>query len=215
MAVLAPGSSRLNERSTPPAGLAGAVGAIASALSGLAKAVMSIVASATGVGQARAGARAATGGGAAPVPVAMTQALEGALTPKPAAGTAPADTARPAASSKGAEAVEKAKKYLGKPYAWGATGPNSFDCSGLTQRAMKDAGIEIPRTSGEQFKKGTKVDKDKLEPGDLVFWNGDPPGHVGMYIGDGKVIHSPTEGESVKISPVDGPGKFSGARRYT
>lgn len=98
--------------------------------------------------------------------------------------------------------VLSAKKYLGKPYEWGAIGPNSFDCSGLTWKVYKENGKDIPRTAGEQFKQCTKVSKENLSPGDLVFTLGangtsTSPGHVGIYIGNGRMIHAPTTGKNV------------------
>ena len=104
-----------------------------------------------------------------------------------------------------AEAVLKvAKAQLGKPYKWGATGPNSFDCSGLTYYAYKNgAKVSIPRTSREQSKFGKKVSKSELKPGDLVFFGkGSSVSHVGMYIGNDQYIHSPQTGDVVKVSKL-------------
>lgn len=104
-----------------------------------------------------------------------------------------------------AEAVLKvAKAQLGKPYKWGATGPSSFDCSGLTYYAYKNgAKVSIPRTSREQSKYGKKVSKSELKPGDLVFFGkGSSVNHVGMYIGNDQYIHSPQTGDVVKISKL-------------
>ncbi|MER8154836.1 NlpC/P60 family protein [Streptomyces sp. NPDC094472] len=107
----------------------------------------------------------------------------------------------PANSSKAAQAIAFAKSQLGKPYVWGATGPSSFDCSGLTQAAWKAAGISLPRTTWDQVKVGTRVSTSELQPGDLVFFY-DDISHVGLYIGDGMMIHAPKPGDVVKKAPI-------------
>ncbi|WPB92601.1 C40 family peptidase [Streptomyces malaysiensis] len=109
--------------------------------------------------------------------------------------SAPADT------SKAAQAIAFAKAQIGKPYVWGATGPSSFDCSGLTQAAWKSAGISLPRTTWDQVKVGTRVSTSQLQPGDLVFFY-DDISHVGLYIGDGMMIHAPKPGDVVKKAPI-------------
>ncbi len=93
---------------------------------------------------------------------------------------------------------------LGKPYLWGAVGPNSFDCSGLTYYLFKQLGITIPRTSKEQIYAGTYVAKKDLEYGDLVLFarDGKNINHVGMYVGDGKFVHAPQSGDVVKITTL-------------
>ena len=99
-------------------------------------------------------------------------------------------------STKANEVIAYAKTLLGKPYVWGAQGPNSFDCSGFTYYVFKNkAGIVLPRTSSAQSKYGTYVSKSNLKAGDLVFFdtNGANDGnvsHVGMYIGNGQMIHA-------------------------
>ncbi|QWF78155.1 NlpC/P60 family protein [Amycolatopsis sp. CA-230715] len=109
-----------------------------------------------------------------------------------------------------AAAIQAAQSKLGSAYVWGATGPSTFDCSGLTMWAYKQAGITIPRSSRAQSTFGTPVDRSQLQPGDLVFYYS-PVSHVGIYIGDGKMIHAPTSGDVVKISPLQ--SQYSGARR--
>lgn len=100
-------------------------------------------------------------------------------------------------------AVDWARAQIGKPYVFGATGPNSFDCSGLTQGAYKAAGISIPRIASAQYLAGTKTDTP--QPGDLVFWWSEGTiGHVGLYIGGGRMIAAPQPGESVKEQAVYG-----------
>ncbi|AGX45295.1 NlpC/P60 family protein [Clostridium saccharobutylicum] len=104
--------------------------------------------------------------------------------------------------------LNEAYKHLGKPYVWGATGPDSFDCSGFTQYVfMHAAGIDISRTTYSQINVGTPVSEDQLQPGDLVFPH---TGHVGIYVGNGQMIHAPQTGDVVKVSPVY---KFYAARR--
>ncbi|MGW5719141.1 C40 family peptidase [Amycolatopsis sp. NPDC003865] len=109
-------------------------------------------------------------------------------------------------------ALDAALSKLGKPYGWGDTGPNSFDCSGLMLWAYKQAGLTLPRSSREQSTFGAAVPRDQLQPGDLVFFYS-PVSHVGMYIGDGKMVHAPDTGDVVKISPLQ--SQYSGARRPT
>lgn len=94
--------------------------------------------------------------------------------------------------SKASKIISTAKKYIGVPYKWGGTTPKGFDCSGYVQYVFNANGVSVPRTSGEQYYFGTKVSKSNLQPGDLVFFNTNGKGvsHVGIYIGDGKFIHS-------------------------
>lgn len=114
-----------------------------------------------------------------------------------------------AAVSREVQAVlDESMIHLGKPYQWGATGPNSFDCSGFTQYVYKQAlGIDISRTTDTQINSGREVSYSELQPGDLVFPNSN---HVGIYIGNGQMIHSPQTGDVVKISTVS---RFWRARR--
>ena len=105
-----------------------------------------------------------------------------------------ADQLDPAAE----KAVEVALAQLGKPYQWGGSGPNSFDCSGLTSYAWAAAGVDLPRTSGAQYSGTTRISRDELREGDLVFYH-DPISHVAMYIGDGKVVEAPNSGNNVRI----------------
>jgi cell wall-associated NlpC family hydrolase len=111
---------------------------------------------------------------------------------------------------KAAIAIAAAKSKLGHDYVYGATGPNTFDCSGLTSWAYGQAGITIPRNSSAQSVFGTAVSKSALLPGDLVFF-GSPVHHVGMYLGDGKMIQAPQTGDVVKISSLQ--SDYVGARR--
>jgi cell wall-associated NlpC family hydrolase len=99
------------------------------------------------------------------------------------------------------EIVSVARKYLGARYVWGATGPNTFDCSGFTSYVYRQVGVSIPRTSRDQIGAGERVSRSDLAPGDLVFF-GSPIHHVGMYIGGGMMIHAPNSGDVVRIAPA-------------
>ncbi|WP_236060010.1 C40 family peptidase [Actinacidiphila acididurans] len=106
-----------------------------------------------------------------------------------------------APSSAGDRAIAYAYQQLGKPYVWGAQGPDAFDCSGLTSQAWLHAGVVIPRTSQEQWAQLPHVPLDQLRPGDLViYFSG--ASHVAIYIGDGLVIQAPRPGAFVKVSPI-------------
>jgi cell wall-associated NlpC family hydrolase len=123
------------------------------------------------------------------------------------AGRTSAGTGIPAPSDAAAQAVAVARSVLGRPYRWGATGPGSFDCSGLLQWSYRYAGVSIPRVSRDQWRAGPPVPLAELAPGDLLFWaedTSDPRSiyHVGMYVGGGQMINSPRTGDVVKISPV-------------
>ena len=104
-------------------------------------------------------------------------------------------------------AIRYALAQVGKPYVWGATGPDSYDCSGLVQRSYAMAGIALPRTSREQARVGKAVDLPDLLPGDLLFWAYDPSDlstvhHVALYLGDGKIVQSPQPGEFVEVTTM-------------
>ncbi|MBQ3421167.1 MAG: C40 family peptidase, partial [Romboutsia sp.] len=97
--------------------------------------------------------------------------------------------------------VNLAYAQLGKPYVWGAEGPNSFDCSGLIHYVYKQAGVSMPRTSKEQSSVGTKINKSDLQSGDLIFSSTDGTGgvsHVAIYVGNGEMIHAPRTGKNVE-----------------
>lgn len=136
-------------------------------------------------------------------------------------GAMPAGAGRSARSPSSAagRAVAFALRQLGKPYQWGATGPSSYDCSGLTQTAYSYAGVAIPRVSAAQWYAGPHVGMDDLGTGDLVFFATDlsDPGtihHVGMYIGSGLMVEAPFTGASVRISSI-GRADYIGAVRPT
>jgi len=119
----------------------------------------------------------------------------------------------PPASGRAKIAVQTAMAQLGKPYVWGAAGPSSFDCSGLTMYAWAAAGVSLPHQSGEQYSYGTHVPAQlaSLQPGDLLFYYS-PIHHVAMYIGNGQQVHAPTSGDVVRVASVDW-GNLVGATR--
>jgi peptidoglycan DL-endopeptidase CwlO len=111
-------------------------------------------------------------------------------------------TAGSSGGATGQGLVDAAKKYLGVPYVWGGTNPaKGLDCSGLVQRAMKDIGVDVPRTVAQQRHVGTPVPSlAQAKPGDLIVLGGDR--HIGIYVGDGKMLHAPKTGDVVKIAKV-------------
>ncbi|MFI1003481.1 NlpC/P60 family protein [Streptomyces galbus] len=104
-------------------------------------------------------------------------------------------------SGRAAAAVAAARSALGRPYVWGANGPSGFDCSGLMQWSYAQAGVALPRTSQAQAHAGRRVPLSQARPGDLVTYRSDAS-HVGMYVGNGRVIHAPYPGAPVRYDPV-------------
>ncbi|MFR0357763.1 NlpC/P60 family protein [Streptomyces sediminimaris] len=104
-------------------------------------------------------------------------------------------------ATKAAKALAFARAQIGKPYVWGATGPDSYDCSGLTQAAWKAAGVSLPRTTYDQVDAGTTVSLADAQPGDLIFFY-DDISHVGIYIGNGMMIHAPKPGAYVREESI-------------
>lgn len=115
-------------------------------------------------------------------------------------------------SGEAAGAVQAALGKIGSPYGWGAVGPSAFDCSGLIYWAFQQQGKTLPRTSQAQMAGGTPVDRDQLQPGDVIGYY---PGatHVGLYIGNGMIVHASDYGIPVQVVSVDS-APFFGARRY-
>ncbi|MFI1965919.1 NlpC/P60 family protein [Streptomyces pathocidini] len=103
------------------------------------------------------------------------------------------------ASKRGGKAVAFATAQIGKDYVWGAEGPDTYDCSGLTSQAWRAAGRPIPRTSQEQWKQLPRIDIEDMRPGDLIIYHGDAS-HVGMYVGDGAIVHAPRPGRQVTLA---------------
>ncbi|GAA3517228.1 C40 family peptidase [Actinocatenispora rupis] len=110
-------------------------------------------------------------------------------------------TSAPTVSGRAGAVVSFAYAQLGKPYAWAAAGPDSYDCSGLTLAAWAKAGVSLPHVAADQYNQITKISRSQIAPGDLVFY--ESLGHVAIYVGNGKVIHAPTFGEVVKVSSID------------
>jgi cell wall-associated NlpC family hydrolase len=145
-----------------------------------------------------------TGGGGA-APGRTSRSASDARDALDRAGSAAAPNAR------AAEAIAYAYAKLGSPYVWGAAGPNAFDCSGLVQAAYRSAGISLPRTTYAQINAGRRVSRSELQPGDLVFYYSGIS-HVGIYVGNGQIIHAPNPSAPVRLAPVD-LMPFAGATR--
>jgi cell wall-associated NlpC family hydrolase len=124
---------------------------------------------------------------------------------------APGSASSQAPNSRAAAAVSYAQQKLGSPYVWGATGPDAFDCSGLVQAAYRAAGVSLPRTTYSQITAGRRVSRSELLPGDLVFFYAGIS-HVGIYVGNGRMIHAPNPSAPVRVAPLD-EMPFAGATR--
>ncbi|KUN34511.1 glycoside hydrolase [Streptomyces longwoodensis] len=140
----------------------------------------------------------ASGSGSGAVAGSGSVSGAGSGTSSSSTGSAATD---PAYATRADKALAFARAQIGKPYVWGATGPGSFDCSGLTQAAWKAAGVSLPRTTYDQVDAGTTVPLSQARPGDLVFFYGDIS-HVGLYIGNGMMIHAPKPGAYVREESV-------------
>lgn len=114
-----------------------------------------------------------------------------------------------AGSSKGEAIVNTAMQYLGVPYVWGGTSPKGFDCSGLVQYVLRQNGISVARVAADQRNCGTFVSRENLQPGDLVFFGKGSIHHVGIYVGNGNMIHAPQTGDVVKISSINSDYRIS------
>lgn len=120
----------------------------------------------------------------------------------------------------GAVAARTAERFVGIPYLWGGNNVvEGMDCSGFVRAVYNLCGVNIPRSSQEQFRVGENVGKDDLKDGDLVFFgsSGDAINHVGIYVGNGRFVHAPRRGDEIKVTSIDEPyfaKKYVGARRY-
>ncbi|SED05659.1 Probable endopeptidase cgR_2070 precursor (plasmid) [Tsukamurella tyrosinosolvens] len=137
---------------------------------------------------------------------AQRQTLIGPPTPFDPSKVPPGSTAELAA-------VRAALTRVGSPYAWGGTGPGQFDCSGLMVWAYQQSGKSLPRTSQAQLNGGRQVSRGELQPGDIIVYYSAAT-HVGMYVGDGKVVHASTFGVPVQVVPIDAAGPYNSAVRY-
>jgi cell wall-associated NlpC family hydrolase len=138
------------------------------------------------------------------VPLAATKPAAITLNPQAVAAAVTPAAAR-------SSAMQKALSKVGSPYRYGAAGPNAFDCSGLVNWAFKSSGKTVPRTSKALSRVGTPVSRSALRPGDLVFFYR-PVSHVGIYIGNGKIVHASNRKSPVKISDISRM-PFNSARR--
>jgi cell wall-associated NlpC family hydrolase len=129
------------------------------------------------------------------------------------AASVPAPPVPVVAGSGSAQAVVAAAlAQQGKPYVWAAAGPGSFDCSGLVQFAHRAAGISLPHSSRSQASMGRAVSRAELQPGDVIAFYS-PVSHIGIYIGNGQMVHAPTSGDVVKVASIDVMGSITAMRR--
>jgi cell wall-associated NlpC family hydrolase len=145
---------------------------------------------------------------AAPEAALPAPAPEAAL-PAPAPGAAPPV---PAPGGQAAVAVQAALSRIGSPYSWGGSGPSAFDCSGLVMWSFQQAGMSLPHSSQALARGGQPVSTDLMQPGDLVTYYSDAS-HVGIYIGDGMMVHASTYGTPVRVAPVNNAPIYN-VRRY-
>jgi cell wall-associated NlpC family hydrolase len=152
-----------------------------------------------------------------PAPAPDDPAIEAA----PPGGIPPGDVAPPdgavlpgssSGTAEGTIAVQAALTRIGSPYVWGGSGPNQFDCSGLVMWAFQQAGISLPHSSQALAHGGQPVSMDEMQPGDLVTYYSDAS-HVGIYIGDGMMVHASTYGTPVRVAPVNNAPIYN-VRRY-
>jgi len=152
---------------------------------------------------------------------AVLAAAPGGIPPGgiPPGGIPPGDVAPPEAAIHGAPggadravAIQAALSRIGSPYSWGGSGPNAFDCSGLVMWAFQQQGISLPHSSQALASGGQSVSTDQMQPGDLVTYYSDAS-HVGIYIGDGMMVHASTYGTPVRVAPVDN-APIHNVRRY-
>lgn len=133
---------------------------------------------------------------AAPSPTTARPGTTTTTAPKPAE-----PTNAPPPSSGAAAAIEEAKRQLGKPYEWGGSGPDTFDCSGLTSWAWRAGGKSLPHSSQAQYSATSRVAFADIQPGDLLFY-GNPIHHVALYVGDGQMIEAPETGKNVRYASI-------------
>jgi cell wall-associated NlpC family hydrolase len=135
---------------------------------------------------------------------------------RPSDASRPARVGDPATDADGGRVAALASKYVGTPYRYGGATPDGFDCSGLVWYVHREAGISVPRTAVEQRAAASPVPRERLQPGDLVFFY-TPQDHVGIYLGDGEFVHAPATGRRVERARIDSPFfilAFSGGGRF-
>jgi cell wall-associated NlpC family hydrolase len=118
------------------------------------------------------------------------------------------------------QAVRLAMSFSGTPYVWGGSRPGGFDCSGLTYYVYGQLGIRLPRVAEDQARVGIPVPREQLRPGDLVFFADSSGyiGHMGMFIGNGKMLHAPQTGDVVRVADITTGSyarRYAGARRFS
>jgi cell wall-associated NlpC family hydrolase len=150
--------------------------------------------------QAAAEARARAAAAQAPAPVAGRGGGSGASTGGGSGGSAPSGPP-PAVNGGAGAAIAEAQRQLGKPYVWGAAGPDAFDCSGLTAWAWRAGGVSLPHFSGAQYAATTHIPLSAIQPGDLIFYES-PDQHVALYVGGGQIIHAPHAGTVVQYDSL-------------
>lgn len=134
--------------------------------------------------------------------------------------TMPSLPKRNGAGDMGSIAARTAERFVGIPYRWGGDNVvEGMDCSGFVRAVYNLCGVNIPRTSGEQFRVGDRVERENLMDGDLVFFgsSADKINHVGIYVGGGRFVHAPRRGDEIKVSTIDEKyfaDRFIGAKRY-
>jgi cell wall-associated NlpC family hydrolase len=153
--------------------------------------------------KAAVAAKAAKARATASALAASRSAKRTALIAKPASSSTTTSSAAAPSGTKVDKLIAFLKAQIGKPYVYGATGPSSYDCSGLTQAAFATVGVNLPRTSQEQSTTGTPVSLSSLKAGDLVFWGGEGSAyHVGVYIGGGQYLDAANPSSPVGIKPL-------------
>lgn len=153
-----------------------------------------------------------------PAPEPLPPAQDPAVLADPPNGIPPGDVAPPegalpdGGSGHSGTVIQAALSRIGSPYSWGAAGPSSFDCSGLVMWAFQHAGISLPHSSQAMARGGQPVSTDSMQPGDVVTYYSDAS-HVGIYIGDGMMVHASTYGTPVRVAPVNNAPIYN-VRRY-
>ncbi|MGE2736919.1 peptidoglycan hydrolase RipC [Mycolicibacterium vaccae] len=136
----------------------------------------------------------------------------GVLAAPPAPGAIPPGDVGSPSSPVATTVIQAAMSRIGSPYSWGGSGPSAFDCSGLVMWSFQQAGISLPHSSQALARGGQPVSRDQMQPGDLVTYYSDAS-HVGIYIGDGMMVHASTYGTPVRVAPVDNAPIYN-VRRY-